>query len=292
MVTVEYGFSLPLGPLESRSLFQGADVAADPRDGRLWLFQAQAKGGGAGDIEDLALHRYSLSLAGGGAPAAATYADTMIGKALGHVQSFHVRISSAGNPWVWLGAERYDSRNKSAGYDLLRIRHRRGIIARSSSDVQRVWTGPGSVQALPCPDWTVALRRPGADSETYEWHSEPALIGRKETDPRPRPAETITVARGATTYQSAAARGAWDDPRQLVRINGATDDRSLVTSWSKVWPGLPGPFVVDVTAAAPPGLTVTSEEPESAFFVGDQLYVGKRFNSSTRRVVAYFAVTP
>lgn len=286
--TVVHAFSLPLGDLASRNLFQGADVAADPRTGALSLFQAQAQATGPGDVEDLALHHYRLD-----AKLQPTYVDTMVATAFGHVQSLHVRISAAGNPWAWLGGERYDTKHRSAGYDLLRVRHRRGIIDRSSADVERVWTGPGSVQALPCPDWTVVLRRPGSATETYEWHSEAALVGRKETDPRPVPVDSITVPRGDTTFQSAAAAGAFDDlaGHQLARLNGATEDPSLVTLWTKGWPGVQ-PVVVDVTAAAPPGLTVTSEEPESALRIGGRWLVGKRFNSITHRVVAYFWVTP
>lgn len=288
-VTVEHAFSLPINQLPARNLWQGADAAVDPRDGRLYLFQAQAKATGPGDVEDLAVHRYILA-APVGAPMKATYVDTMIGKAFGHVQSLHVRISAAGNPWLWLSAERYDASHHSAGYDLLRVRHRRGSVTRTSPDVQRVYTGPGSVQALPCPDWSVVLRRPGSTTEAYEWHSEADLVKRKASDPRPTPLDSVTVPRGATTYQSAAALGSHLDARQIARVNGATEDRSLVTSWAKSWPGAPCPVTVDVTAAAPPGLTVTSEEPESAFFIGDRLYVGKRFNSTARRVVAYFRV--
>lgn len=283
MGTVTHAFTLPLADLPARNLFQGADVAVDPRDSTLYLFQAQAKHTGPGDVENLAVHRYSLS-----STLQPTYLDTMVGKTFGHVQSLHVRISAAGNPWVWLGAQRYDGDHHAVGYDLLRVRHRRGIVTRTSEDVRRIWTGSGSVQAVSCPDWTVVLRRPGSDTETYEWHSEKELVTRRKSDPRPTPADRITVPRGTTTYQSAAAAGAFDDARRLLRLNGATENHSVVTSWSKSWPGVAGPSVVDVTHAAPAGLKVTSEEPESVFFVDGVAYVGKRFNSTAKRVVAYF----
>lgn len=296
MPTLEHAFSLPLDALPSRSLFQGAAVARDPRDGQLYLTQAQAKATGPGDVEDLALHRYCLDGTSVGTligcrPA---YVDTMIGKTFGHVQSLHTRISAAGNPWHWLGAETYTAAHKSNGNQVLRVRHRRGTITRTSPDVQRIHTGPGSAQVVPSEDWTIVLRRPGKTTETYEWHAEKALTGRLPGDSRPTPADIVTVPRGSTTYQSAAALGSFSDARAITRVNGATEDDSLATTWQKVWPGKRAaetmPEEANVTAAAPPGLKVTSEEPEAAFYFGGQLYVGKRYNSVGRRVVAYFRV--
>jgi hypothetical protein len=277
--TIKYAFSLPLGDeLTSKALWQGADASIDPRDGKGYLFQMQAKATGPGDIEDINFHRYSLTEKNG-LLTGATYVDTAIGKGFGHLQTLHTRISSAGNPYHWFGMEMYDKKNQATGTLLHRVMHKRGILQRS--DAELIYTGSGSVAAISCPDWAIVLRRSG---ELYEWHREADLVKRTAADTgRPLPSNSIKVPAGNTTYQTAAASPFGGN---FVRFNGATEDKSIITAFSAQWSAQ-----LDVTAAAPAGLTVTSEEPEILFWYKDVLYFGKRYNSTARRVVAYFSIS-
>jgi hypothetical protein len=285
--TVRYAFSLPISELPAKNLWQGGDVAVDPRDGKPYLFQMQAKDTGPGDIEDTNVHRYSLSEKAGFL-SGASYLDTMIGKGFGHNQTLKTRISSKGNVYHWLGIESYNSKNQSTGTALYRVLHKRGIVTKADSN--RIYTGSGSVAPISCPDFKIVLRRGSADTETYEWFDEKTLIDRAESRlvsglipvGRPLPTTSITVPRGNTTYQTSAASPVEGN---LVRFNGATEDRSILTAFSPQWVS-----TLDVTNTAPPKLVVTSEEPEISFWYKGVLYFGKRYNSTAKRVVAYFSV--
>ncbi len=279
---VTWAFNLPLGSeLESKALWQGANAAIDPRDKKPFLFQMQARGTGKGDIENMNFHRYGLTEKNG-LLNGAKYVDTLIGKSFGHPQTVKTRISAAGNPYHWVGVESYDSNNKTVGTDLCRVLHKRGILDRSAAP--RIYTGSGSVSALSCPDWDVVLRRRSGDFETYEWHKETELTKRTAKDKdRPKPYTSITVPVGSTTYQTSAASPI---PGNIVRFNGKTEDPSLLTAFSGQWMSQ-----LDLSSLVPMNAGYTSsEEPEIAFWYKDVLYVGARFNSTARRVVAYFSV--
>lgn len=271
---VTHAFTVPLTSLASRSLFQGATVARDPRDKKLYFWQLQVKEVGPGDIEDVYAHRFLLDLAKG----VLTFKDTMIIKGAGHVQSLRVRISALGNGQLWMGCETYNKKtHKTTGTVLYRIMHRRGTVRLDgkSKNVEKIYTGSGNIQCVGSENpKTVWLRRPSSP-EIYEEHTETTLRSWKPGKTRPRPIRTVKMSRGKTTYQSSCV-----SPRgEVLRINGATENSSLLTSSQRL--GL-----LDFTSMAPPGLKVTSEEPEAVFTIDGVIYVLKRYNSVSRRVVS------
>ena len=272
---IEHAFSLPLESLTFKSLFQGAAIAVDPRDNKLYFWQLQAKETGPGDVEDIYAHRFALDLVKG----VATKKDTMIIKRAGHVQSLRVRISVLGNPWLWMGTETYDSNGKTTGSVVHRIMHRRGTVTLDgkTKDVDRVYTGSGSVQVIGS-EKNIWLRRPSTP-EVYEEHDEDVLRAWKSGSARPKPLRTVTLVRGKTTYQSSCAT----PDGEILRVNGATENASILISSQRAGE-------VDFTLAAPVGLKVTSEEPEAVFTWKGQAYALKRFNSVDRRVVSAFKI--
>ena len=267
-----HAWTLPLDKLKFKSLFQGATIAIDPSTKREYLFQAQAKATGPKDVEDLYISRFELT------PTGLVYLDTLIGKKFGHIQTLHVRISALGNPWMWIGAEQYDTAGKVTGTQAYRVLYRGGRTATlQDKDSIRIHTGKGSVNVISSPEWKVWLRRAGSSVETYELFDEKTLTNWVSDTERPIPLKTIVVPRNKTTFQSAC--GTEDE---ILRVNGATENSSILTS--SLFPDVE----YDFTSAAPPGLRVTSEEPEAVFIYNGKAYVGKRFNSVKNRVVAYF----
>ena len=285
-------------PEKSRANWQGATYAKNPKTGQGWLFQAQVNKTGPGDVEDLWIHRFSVS------GNKLTYKDSMLIKRAGHAQTFHVRISIYGNPWVWVGVERY-SKNKTVGTDLYRILYRRGRVTTASKDFQRIYTGPGSVNAISSPsdpkNTTVVLRRPESKTEVYEWHSEDTLRKWKSKTARPKPVFAMRVPREGGTFQSAAAVGNFRNAKTaavIYRVNGATTQTPKVRVFQAV-PGLRGVFnklagykprtIWNVASWAPTFAgRITSKEIESIFQGPNKKpMVGFRFNSTARRVVGY-----
>lgn len=281
---IEHAFLLPLDQLQYKTLFQGAAVARDPSSGKWFLFQLQARPTGPGDVEDSYASRYLLDLKA----AKLTYIDTMIVKRAGHIQSFRVRISMLGNPWLWMGTEVYDEKNNSAlsGYLPMRIMYRKGTVELdgTSSNVERLNTGPGSAQIIGSEDpKTVWVRRP-TTPEVYQEYAEDQLRAWNDCVAGPtQPLRTITMTRGATTYQSACATL----DGEILRVNGGNtetkNDPSIM--FSSLLSN-----TIDISKVAPPGLKVVEEEVESVFTIEGQAYIGKRYNSPANRVVSFSRV--
>lgn len=276
------------------SLFQGCAYAEDPRDGRRYVFQLQAARTGPGDVEDLRVHRFQYHDNMAPNPIL-TYLDTQTIVGGGHVQSAHVRISAQGNPYAWLGLEEYDRDGKQQGASLYRVRYRPDVwdltsptrvvkTSRKSSTVQRVYTGPGTVMAVGCPDWTIVLRRPGAEADVYEWHQEWNLLARQRDyrgSRRPAPTYAVRVPKEQADddYQSALAQGKYNaDRRRVYRITGA--DRILVRD------SLDGK-TLDLTEQAEQLLGVDHVEPEGAFTLDGHLHVAVQTDSVARRRITY-----
>lgn len=290
--------SAPIGALRGAglrtSLFQGCAYAEDPRDGRGYVFQLQAVRTGPGDVEDLRVHRFKMHPFATQPLLEYVATQTIVGG--GHVQSAHVRISAQGNPYAWLGLEEYDRDGNQKGASLYRVRYRPDVwdltsptrvvkTSRKSSAVQRVYTGPGTVMAVGCPDWTIVLRRPGKAYDLYEWHQERRLLDPKvqragrTTCPMPVYAVRVPKAQADDDYQSALAQGKYNaDRRRVYRITGA--DRILIRD------SLDGK-TLDLTEQAERLLGVDHVEPEGAFTLDGHLHVAVQTDSVARRRITY-----
>lgn len=295
-VALSHWMTLPIDedPFKSKAMWQGATFAKDPVTKKLYLFQAQANPTGPGDIEDTWIHVYEID------KVTPIFQYSMLIKEAGHVQSFHVRISAKGRPWIWFGAELFDKRHRTQGYSVYRALVRRGRIYLNSENVQLICTGEGSAQVVGLrqdsyKNATIVLRRPTGSTETYEWHSETILKAWKPGKIRPKPYARMVVLKSGGTYQSACAIGDYLMAKVgnglIYRINGATDQRTTVRCFKLLAPNALGVtgrkgVILDITNYAPAeALPVTSEEGEGIFVGPTGICVSKRANSTRRRSV-------
>jgi hypothetical protein len=276
---VDRQVNVPISSLEKQTHFQGAAWARDPNTGEDWFFQAQANPVGPGDREDLLIHRFKL------VGDKLTFVDTHYGKGYGHAQTFKVRISSASNPYIYIGCEVYNSSNVQTGNAFYKIRFRKGTWALSGDSLATRWypaPGTAALGVLGSVDWTIVLRRPGSTTETYEWYQENALLAATASAPA-KPVRSITVPKDAGVYQSACGVGPYTAPDSIFRFTGASVDK-VQPLWQ---------FPVDGTPASALNLVnITNgntdlEEPESVLVVRGELWVGKQTTPVDRRILGY-----
>lgn len=310
-IRAQHWLTIPIDsdPNKSRSDWQGATYAVDPRNGNGFLYQMQVSRTGPGDVEDIWVHVFQV------VGNRAVYKFSTLVKRAGHVQSLHVRISIHGKHWAWMGCENY-VKNKTKGTSVWRIALRRGRVKLGSSgECQRIITGPGSPQVVGCKDgagktnFTVVLRWPEKYTEVYAWYDENVLRKHRSKTVKPRATASVRVVREGGTYQSSCATGNFRTAAKvgkIYRINGSTDQRSTVRRFAVAGKvailsrlklsGRAREAVWDVTNYAPAeARPVTSEEGEAVFHGPDSIVFGKRANSVRRRKVFYariFKKTP
>jgi hypothetical protein len=266
----------PVKEWAKRNLLQGMAYAKDPTNGQEYLFIAQARSGGAGRVEDSLYHRHLL------VDGKLDYLDTMVVRRLGHPQNFHVRISVRSKPWVWGTATRYLAGRRvgtrvarfpylpgTAGTDLPGFTYIEGLPGNSLSPISSPYTqGRGRI----------TVRRARALTETYTEYREADLL-----NGRPRALRSFSRKKGPGVYQSSAA-----SPDEVAVFKGATEQKH--TLYRYAWDGQLLADPVDITRVLAPTGPNTSSEAEAVAFWDGALFVGKRYNSTDRRIFAIFRV--
>lgn len=265
---------------DSQNLIQGVAYARNPVNGRQYLVFGQAESGGVGEVENSIWHLHELYRVGG--EWTLKLVSSMTGLRLGHPQNFHARISVRGNLWIWATVEQYSNTGQRIGARVARLPYLpdgrisakhpefayiEGLKGNSLCAVTSPYTeGPGKI----------TIRRAQVLTETYTEYLETDL-----TAGTPKPIRSFTRFRGTGTYQSAAASA-----KEVAVIKGATTQRHWLYRYD--WKGkqLSKENVTDVKAPSGPN---TSSEPELLVYIDGQLVYGKRYNSTTRRVVALFS---
>jgi hypothetical protein len=272
--------NVPVSHLDSVSHFQGGGYALSPVDGSEWFFQMQAQPTDDGDIEDLYIHRYSLTDDG------LDYQDTMVGIGFGHCQTTKVRISSAGNTHMWLGLETYDDDDDQIGNKPYKVRYRPGNMKRSDDYVVPVYVSGNYATPIDCPDWSIVLRRPSGDNEIYEWYIEDELLNATKDAPAV-PTFKLSVPK-EDTYQGAAALGPHDAPQCIYRINGYAEDDP---QWLMRFNASGSTERLEMTHIVTGSGGGTVEEPEAVLTIRGNLWVGKQTSPRTDdRIVGYLRV--
>jgi hypothetical protein len=272
-VKISHAYSMPVMSWPSNhSLLQGMAYAKDPNTGKEYLFVGKAQTGGDGDIEDSYYHRHVLQ------STRWVYLDTMVGKGFGHPQNFHVRISAAGNTWLWASVEQY-SGTKKTGVRPARVLWRKGTVTKSDKNFEYMPnpTGSWSVLSTFTADGParVAMRRGQTLTETYEWHDEAALKNGIW-----KPLKSFKRLKTPGLYQTAAA-----NVDSVVVFQGSTSKKHVVSRYN--W--APKPLLkVDLTTLPAPTGPNTSSEPEGVAYIRDAWYVAKRYNSTERRQYELF----
>jgi hypothetical protein len=277
VTTISPGFSLPVAKWPSNhALLQGFAYAKNPTDGREYLFVGKAESAGDGDLEDSFYHRHVWR---GGAW---VYLDTMQGKLFGHPQCFHVRISAAGNTWLWASVEQYSGTRKT-GVKVARLSYRAGVVTTKDKSLTWMNTGTGSWQVLstytpPKTPARVVLRRGKTLTEVYEEHDEAKLrSGLNE------PLRKFTRVKLPGTFQGAGA-----SHKSVCTVQGSTSKTHNVYRYDWSARLAEKINVTPLKAATGPN---TSSEPEGIGVIQGAWHVAKRFNSSARRQYETFKIT-
>lgn len=273
-VEVVHFANAPLSQWKKKNLLQGCAWARDPKSGKDYLFIAQAQSGGAGAVEDAIFHRHVLT------GDKLTYVDTMVGRRFGHPQSFHVRISKYGNPYIWGSIQQYRN-NRRNGAKVARFPYKGNRTITSATHGFEYMSGLSGHTLAPvsCPEWKIVVRRAGAVSDTYTEYRE-----RDVRNGHPKALRSFTRLRGSGTYQSSAA-----DADQVIVIKGATTQHHMV--YQHRWSGR-AYSKRDVTHLRAPTGPNTSSEPEAVAKIRGDWYIGKRFNSPAHRLYAIFSLEP
>jgi len=277
-LTISHGFSLPVSKWPSNhALLQGMAYAKDPRNGREYLFVGKAESAKRGDVEDSYFHRHVFQ------SGKWVYLDTMVGRAFGHPQNFHVRISAAGNTWLWASVEKYE-KDKKIGVQPGRVEWRKGDVTTKDRTFEWIdvpdgsWLVIGTATPAGSPA-RITLRRGQTDTETYSEHDESVLRSGAWRPLR----EFKRKKESGGTYQTAAA-----NDKSVFVFQGSTDSKHVLYrhDWNaKVAERL------DVTAIKAPTGPNTSSEPEGVAFLRGAWYFAKRYNSTERRQYEAFKIT-
>jgi len=265
----------PVSAWAKANLIQGMCWTKDPKTGKEYVFIGQAQRGGSGDVEDAIFHRHEL------VGDKLLFRDTMILRKGGHPQSFHVRISVLGKPWIWAGVEQYTA-SRRTGSKLARFPYVKGTKTTAMKGFTYIEHTVGNTIAAVAGPYSsgpdkIYVRRAQTLTETYTEHVEMNLMRGIW-----KPLRSVTVKRGAGTYQSACA-----NPLEIVRVNGKTEQKHWL--YRLDWAGHQVSRT-DITAVKAPTGPNTSSEPEGVAHIRGTLAFAKRFNSVTRRVYALFAV--
>lgn len=267
----------PVQEWAKRNLLQGMAYTKDPTTGQEYLFIGQAQSGGAGDVEDSYFHRHLL------VDGKLDYVDTMIVRKLGHPQNFHVRISVRGKPWVWGTATKYLA-GRRVGTRVARFPYQPGSITTATAGFTYIDGLRGNSLSPIASPYTegrgrITVRRARALTETYTEYREGDLL-----NGRPRAIRSFTRKKGPGVYQSSAA---WID--EVAVFKGATEQKHTLYRYS--WDGTLLSDPMDITGVKAPTGPNTSSEAEAVAYWDGSLFVGKRYNSTARRIFAIFRLT-
>jgi len=274
VVAVAHGYSLPVEQWPSNhALLQGMAYAQDPRTKQEYLFVAKAESAKKGEIEDSYYHRHVLR------DGKWVYLDTMIGRGFGHPQNYHVRISAAGNTWLWPSVEQYNKDNELVRVLPGRVQWKKGEV--KAGDVELMETPDGSwsvINTTFVSPARIVLRRGLSTTEVYTEHDEQSLKEGKWL-----PLRQFTRKKLSGTFQTAGANA-----KSVMIFQGSTSSRHMVYryDWSEKLVAQ-----LDVKNIKAPTGPNTSSEPEGMSFFRGSWYFGKRYNSSARRQYELFKFT-